>query len=153
MSDGALLEYRRSDLIVVSRTEQVSMGGPRLLATRRRADDISRHCDVEWMDTEDRSSSLHLRLDRQAQGRAAPPVATSSIRHGDEYTFGYHDDDVFFCTADIGWVTGPHYVVYVPCPWRVSRHVQCANPIGRFWEMMTSTASPSSTPRRLRFAR
>jgi acetyl-CoA synthetase len=31
-----------------------------------------------------------------------------------ELVFDYHDDDIFFCTADIGWVTGHSYIVYGP---------------------------------------
>jgi acetyl-CoA synthetase len=31
-----------------------------------------------------------------------------------KYVFDIHDDDVFWCTADIGWVTGHSYVVYGP---------------------------------------
>ena len=31
-----------------------------------------------------------------------------------KYVFDYHDDDVHFCTADIGWVTGHSYIVYGP---------------------------------------
>ena len=31
-----------------------------------------------------------------------------------EYTFDYHDGDVFWCTADVGWVTGHSYIVYGP---------------------------------------
>jgi acetyl-CoA synthetase len=31
-----------------------------------------------------------------------------------KYVFDIHDDDIFFCTADIGWVTGHSYVVYGP---------------------------------------
>ena len=31
-----------------------------------------------------------------------------------KYVFDIHDDDVYFCTADIGWVTGHSYVVYGP---------------------------------------
>ena len=31
-----------------------------------------------------------------------------------KYVFDYHDEDVYFCTADIGWVTGHSYVVYGP---------------------------------------
>ncbi len=30
------------------------------------------------------------------------------------YIFDYHDDDVYFCTADVGWVTGHSYVIYGP---------------------------------------
>jgi acetyl-CoA synthetase len=31
-----------------------------------------------------------------------------------KFIFDYHEDDVYFCTADIGWVTGHSYVVYGP---------------------------------------
>ena len=31
-----------------------------------------------------------------------------------KYVFDYHEEDVYFCTADIGWVTGHSYVVYGP---------------------------------------
>jgi acetyl-CoA synthetase len=31
-----------------------------------------------------------------------------------KYVFDYHEDDIYFCTADIGWVTGHSYVIYGP---------------------------------------
>ena len=31
-----------------------------------------------------------------------------------KYVFDYHDDDVYWCTADVGWVTGHSYIVYGP---------------------------------------
>lgn len=31
-----------------------------------------------------------------------------------KYTFDYHPGDVYFCTADIGWITGHSYVAYGP---------------------------------------
>ena len=31
-----------------------------------------------------------------------------------EITFDYHEGDVFWCTADVGWVTGHSYIVYGP---------------------------------------
>ncbi|WP_289082942.1 acetate--CoA ligase, partial [uncultured Sulfitobacter sp.] len=31
-----------------------------------------------------------------------------------EITFDYHDGDVYWCTADVGWVTGHSYIVYGP---------------------------------------
>ena len=30
------------------------------------------------------------------------------------YTFDYHDGDIFWCTADVGWITGHSYIVYGP---------------------------------------
>jgi acyl-coenzyme A synthetase/AMP-(fatty) acid ligase len=58
---------------------------------------------------------LHLRLDRQAQGRAAHHRRLSGLRRDDaQYVFDYHDGDVYWCTADVGWVTGHSYIVYGP---------------------------------------
>ena len=31
-----------------------------------------------------------------------------------QYVFDYHDGDIFWCTADVGWVTGHSYIVYGP---------------------------------------
>ncbi|CUK01789.1 Acetyl-coenzyme A synthetase [Shimia thalassica] len=31
-----------------------------------------------------------------------------------EYTFDYHEGDIYWCTADVGWVTGHSYIVYGP---------------------------------------
>ncbi|MEI9962491.1 MAG: AMP-binding protein [Limisphaerales bacterium] len=36
----------------------------------------------------------------------------SALTH--KYVFDIHDDEVYFCTADIGWVTGHSYVIYGP---------------------------------------
>ncbi|NMM45300.1 acetate--CoA ligase [Rhodospirillaceae bacterium KN72] len=36
----------------------------------------------------------------------------ASMTH--EYVFDYHDGDVYWCTADVGWVTGHSYIVYGP---------------------------------------
>ncbi len=36
----------------------------------------------------------------------------TSMTH--EYTFDYHDGDVYWCTADVGWITGHSYIVYGP---------------------------------------
>ena len=36
----------------------------------------------------------------------------ASVTH--QYVFDYHDGDVFWCTADVGWVTGHSYILYGP---------------------------------------
>ncbi|HEY6858584.1 MAG TPA: acetate--CoA ligase [Pseudolabrys sp.] len=36
----------------------------------------------------------------------------SAITH--QYVFDYHDGDIYWCTADVGWVTGHSYIVYGP---------------------------------------
>jgi acetyl-CoA synthetase len=36
----------------------------------------------------------------------------ASMTH--QYVFDYHEDDVYWCTADVGWVTGHSYIIYGP---------------------------------------
>lgn len=31
-----------------------------------------------------------------------------------KYVFDYHDEDIYWCTADVGWITGHTYVCYGP---------------------------------------
>ena len=39
-------------------------------------------------------------------------IVYASMTH--QYVFDYHDGDVYWCTADVGWVTGHSYIVYGP---------------------------------------
>ncbi len=39
-------------------------------------------------------------------------IVYASMTH--QYTFDYQDGDIFWCTADVGWVTGHSYIVYGP---------------------------------------
>ena len=36
----------------------------------------------------------------------------ASLTH--QYVFDYHDEDIYWCTADVGWVTGHSYIIYGP---------------------------------------
>jgi acetyl-CoA synthetase len=57
-----------------------------------------------------------------------------------KYVFDIHDGDVFWCTADIGWVTGHSYIVYGPlCNGFTSvmfEGVPTFPDAGRFWQMI-----------------
>ncbi len=56
-----------------------------------------------------------------------------------QYTFDYHDGDVFWCTADVGWVTGHSYIVYGPLANGATtimfEGVPTYPDAGRFWEV------------------
>jgi acetyl-CoA synthetase len=56
-----------------------------------------------------------------------------------KYTFDYHDEDVFWCTADIGWVTGHSYIVYGPLAVGATsvmfEGVPTYPDAGRFWKV------------------
>ncbi len=57
-----------------------------------------------------------------------------------EWVFDYRDEDVFWCTADIGWVTGHSYVVYGPLSAGATVLMYEGAPNwpdeGRFWELI-----------------
>ncbi|MCC5955407.1 MAG: acetate--CoA ligase [Natronohydrobacter sp.] len=56
-----------------------------------------------------------------------------------QYTFDYHDGDVFWCTADVGWVTGHSYIIYGPlangATTLMFEGVPTYPDAGRFWEV------------------
>jgi len=56
-----------------------------------------------------------------------------------QITFDYHDGDVFWCTADVGWVTGHSYIVYGPLANGATTVMFEGVPTwpdaGRFWEV------------------
>ena len=56
-----------------------------------------------------------------------------------QYTFDYHDGDVFWCTADVGWVTGHSYIVYGPlangATTLMFEGVPTWPDAGRFWQV------------------
>jgi len=57
-----------------------------------------------------------------------------------QMTFDYHDGDVFWCTADVGWVTGHSYIIYGPLANGATtvmfEGVPSYPDAGRFWEVI-----------------
>jgi len=78
--------------------------------------DASEECEPEEMEAED---PLFILYTSGSTGKPKGVLHTTagyllytSLSH--KYIFDYHDDDIFWCTADIGWVTGHSYIVYGP---------------------------------------
>ena len=62
----------------------------------------------------------------------------SAMTH--EYVFDYHDGDIYWCTADVGWVTGHSYIVYGPlangATTLMFEGVPTYPDAGRFWDVV-----------------
>lgn len=83
-------------------------------------DDIIQHvdaeCEVEVMDAEDPLFILYT------SGSTGKPKGVLHTTGGYlvyasmtfKYTFDYHDGEIYWCTADVGWITGHSYLLYGP---------------------------------------
>ena len=102
----------------------------------------SADCPPEEMDAED---PLFILYTSGSTGKPKGVLHTTggylvfaAITH--KYTFDYHDGDVYWCTADVGWVTGHTYIVYGPlCNGAISlmfEGVPNYPSSSRFWEVI-----------------
>ncbi len=106
------------------------------------APDISPNCPAEPMDAEDPLFILYT------SGSTGKPKGVLHTTGGYmvytylsfKYVFDYKDRDIFWCTADIGWVTGHSYIVYGPLANGATSIVFESVPTypkpDRFWQMV-----------------
>ncbi|MCI0654954.1 MAG: acetate--CoA ligase [Methylococcaceae bacterium] len=99
-------------------------------------------CEPEIMDAED---PLFILYTSGSTGKPKGVLHTSggyllfsAMTH--RYVFDYHEGEVFWCTADVGWVTGHSYIVYGPlCNGAVSlmfEGIPTFPDAGRFWRVI-----------------
>ena len=76
----------------------------------------SSDCEPEWVDAEDPLFTLYT---SGSTGKPKGVVHTTAgyllntaLTH--KYVFDYHEGDIYWCTADVGWITGHSYIVYGP---------------------------------------
>ncbi len=78
--------------------------------------EVSSDCPAELMDAED---PLFILYTSGSTGKPKGVLHTTggyllyaAMTH--KYVFDYHDGDIYWCTADIGWITGHSYMIYGP---------------------------------------
>ncbi|MGD8416498.1 MAG: acetate--CoA ligase [Pseudomonadales bacterium] len=104
-------------VLTVRRTgADVSWHPPRDVWYHEITADMPATCEPEVMDAEDPSFILYTSgstgKPKGVQHSTAGYLLQAAMTH--RYVFDYHDGDVYWCTADVGWITGHTYIVYGP---------------------------------------
>ena len=104
--------------------------------------DVSNHCDPEEMNAED---PLFILYTSGSTGKPKGVLHTTggymvyaSMTH--QYIFNYKPKDIYWCTADLGWITGHSYIIYGPLSNRATTLMFEGVPnypdFGRFWDVI-----------------
>ena len=104
-------------VFVVKRTNaEISWDDKRDVDYQEIIDSVPSECEAEPMDSED---PLFILYTSGSTGKPKGVLHTTagyllqaSISH--KLVFDYKDDEIYWCTADVGWVTGHSYIVYGP---------------------------------------
>ncbi len=130
-------------VFVVRRTGSiVEMKEGRDIVWQTALDSTSPHCEPEAMDAEDPLFILYT------SGSTGKPKGVlhatggyllyASVTH--HYVFDYKPGDVYWCTADVGWITGHSYLIYGPLANRATvvmfEGVPNFPDYGRFWQVI-----------------
>ena len=102
----------------------------------------SDECKPESMDAED---PLYILYTSGSTGKPKGVMHTTGgylvyVAYTHKIIFDYHEEDIFWCTADIGWVTGHSYIIYGPlCNGATSvmfEGVPNYPDVSRFWKVV-----------------
>jgi acetyl-CoA synthetase len=102
----------------------------------------SQYCDPEWMDAED---PLFLLYTSGSTGKPKGVQHSSAgyilwAQYTMEHVFDVKENDTFWCTADVGWITGHTYIVYGPLAMGATTIMYEGVPtfpdVGRWWNMI-----------------
>ena len=137
-------DYIKSCIVVNHSGTTVEMNSNRdhWWHTEINGDDISSVCPAEEMDSED---PLFILYTSGSTGKPKGVMHTTggyityaSMTH--KYVFDYRDGETYWCTADIGWVTGHSYIIYGPLANGASSVMYEGVPNypdwGRFWDVV-----------------
>ena len=130
-------------VVVVKRTgETVNMDLNRDVWWNEEMGKADSVCDPELMDAED---PLFILYTSGSTGKPKGVMHTTGgylvyASYTHEMIFDYHENDTYWCTADIGWITGHSYIIYGPLANQARTVMFEGVPnypdFGRFWEIV-----------------
>ena len=116
--DAALKQVECVDSVVVIRRTGGNIGWvyDRDLWYHEAAASVADDCEPEWMDSED---PLFILYTSGSTGKPKGVLHTTGgyllqAAMSMKYVFDYREGETYWCTADVGWVTGHTYIVYGP---------------------------------------
>ncbi len=144
ISDEALKETPTIESVIVAKVgnEPCHMESGRDFWYHDEMAKVDAVCEAEPMNAED---ELFILYTSGSTGKPKGVVHTTGgyLMHTTfthKYVFNIHDDDVYWCTADIGWVTGHSYIVYGPLANGATsvmfEGVPTYPDAGRFWKIV-----------------
>jgi len=132
-----------TSVIVVRRTGgAVNMKAGRDIWYHQAATQVQPTCPAEPMNAED---PLFILYTSGSTGKPKGVLHTSGgyllyAAYTHHYVFDYHEGDIYWCTADVGWVTGHSYIVYGPLANGATTLMFEGVPnyptVSRFWEVI-----------------
>ncbi len=129
-------------LIVKRNNEKIDITKDRDVIYNDIIEDESTECEVEIMDSEDPLFLLYT------SGSTGKPKGVQHSQAGYilwaqmtmEDVFDVKDEDIFWCTADVGWITGHTYIIYGPLAMGATTVMYEGVPLypdaGRWWKMI-----------------
>lgn len=128
---------------VVNRTgSEIQMKRDRDIWWHEAMENASEVCPVTWMNAEDPLFILYTSGSTGTPKGVQHSVGGYMVYAGTtfKYIFDYHEGDIYWCTADIGWITGHSYIVYGPLSQGATslmfEGVPTYPDAGRFWEVV-----------------
>jgi acetyl-CoA synthetase len=142
--DEALKDSTQVERVIVFRraNNDISIKEGRDVWWHREMEYVDAHCEPEELDSED---PLYILYTSGSTGKPKGILHTTGgyllgATITTKYVFDLHEDDLYWCSADIGWVTGHSYVVYGPLSNGATTFMYEGAPnwpeLDRFWKLI-----------------
>ena len=146
--DEALKDDTQVEKVIVFRraNNEISITEGRDVWWHREMEYVNAHCEPEALDSED---PLYILYTSGSTGKPKGILHTTGgyllgVTMTTKYVFDLHEDDLYWCSADVGWVTGHSYVVYGPLSNGATTFMYEGAPnwpeLDRFWKLIEKYA-------------